>query len=309
MQVIRSVGEMKSFVREARRAGKTLALIPTMGALHQGHLSLVRRAKHQCDATVVSIFLNPTQFGPSEDLESYPRDLDKDLETLNPFNVSAAFVPSTEEIYPAGFGTMVDPGTIAHRLEGASRPDHFRGVTTVVLKLFNIVRPDLAYFGQKDFQQTVVIRNMVRDFNLDVRLVLSPIIRDADGVALSSRNGYLNADQRIAARLLNRSLERARELVWGGEISTGRVRSEMRRLLESDSRLSLDYLDVVDSSFLNPVDHIVAGCVGLVAAKVGSTRLIDNTIFGPFGASDEDLLEMSAAYHNSPSIAKELACI
>jgi pantoate--beta-alanine ligase len=297
MQVIRSVGEMKSFVGEARRAGKTLALVPTMGGLHEGHLSLVRKAKHQCDATVVSIFVNPSQFGPSEDFERYPRNLEKDIEALKPFNVSAAFVPPTEEMYPAGFGTSVDPGAISHRLEGASRPVHFRGVATVVLKLFNIVTPDLAYFGQKDFQQTVVIRDMVRDFNLDVRLVLCPIVRDADGVAVSSRNVFLNAEQRATARLLNRSLERARKLVWGGEVHAERVVGEMRPLLESDSSLRLDYIDVVDSASLNSLDRIGAGSVALVAAKVGSTRLIDNTIFGPFGASEEDLLDLAQANH------------
>jgi pantoate--beta-alanine ligase len=297
MQVIRSVEEMKSFVAEAPRAGKSLGLVPTMGALHSGHLSLVRKAKNQCDATVVSIFVNPTQFGPSEDLERYPRNLEKDLETLRPFNVSATFVPSVKEMYPAGFATTVDPGVIGRQLEGASRPDHFRGVATVVLKLFNIVMPDRAYFGQKDFQQTVVIRDLVKDFNLGVRLVLCPIVRDTDGVAISSRNIYLTAEERVAARALNRSLEKARELVWGGEVLAHRVMGEMRRLLGSDSRVGVDYLDIVDPGFLNSVERIGAGCVALVAAKIGATRLIDNTILGPFGASEEDLLQISQANH------------
>jgi pantoate--beta-alanine ligase len=297
MQVIRSVGEMTSFASEARRAGKSLALVPTMGALHGGHLSLVGKAKDQCDATVVSIFVNPAQFGPSEDFERYPRNLEKDLEILEPFNISTAFIPPIEEMYPAGFATTVDPGPIARRLEGASRPDHFRGVATIVLKLFHIVMPDLAYFGQKDFQQTVVIRDLLRDFNLGVRLVLCPTVRDADGVAISSRNFYLSAEQREAARLLNRSLQRARELVWNGELSPERVRAEVRRLLESDSRVGLDYVEIVDPDSLNSVDRIGAGCVVLVAAKVGSTRLIDNTILGPSGASEEDLLKILQTNH------------
>ncbi|HTV54164.1 MAG TPA: pantoate--beta-alanine ligase [Terriglobia bacterium] len=297
MQVIRSVEEMKSFVGETRRAAKSLALVPTMGALHNGHLSLVRKAKNQCDTTVVSIFVNPTQFGPSEDLERYPRNLEKDVKALMPFNVSAAFVPSVEEMYPVGFATTVDPGAIGRRLEGASRPDHFRGVATVVLKLFNIVMPDRAYFGQKDFQQTVVISGLVKDFNLGVRMVLCPIVRDGDGVAVSSRNIYLAAEERVAARALNRSLEKARKLVWGGEILTHRVMGEMRRLLGSDSRVGLDYLEIVDPGSLNSVERITAGCLALVAVKIGSTRLIDNTILGPFGASEEDLLRISRANH------------
>jgi pantoate--beta-alanine ligase len=303
MQVIRSVEEMTSFVSKARRAGKSLALIPTMGALHGGHLSLVGKAKNQCDATVVSIFVNPAQFGPSEDFGRYPQNLEKDLETLKPFNVTAAFVPSIAQMYPVGFAITVDPGAIGRQLEGASRPNHFRGVATVVLKLFNIVTPDLAYFGQKDFQQTVVIRDLVRDFNLGVRLVLCPIVRDVDGLAVSSRNVYLNAEERVAARVLNRSLERARELVWGGKLGAEQVRGEMRCLLESDSRVRLDYVEIVDPDSLNSVDRIGAGHVALVAAKIGSTRLIDNTILGPFGASEEDLLNILQANHSQVSLS------
>jgi pantoate--beta-alanine ligase len=295
MQVIHSVGEMKNFAREARKAGKTLALIPTMGALHEGHLSLVRRAEHQCDVMVISIFVNPTQFGPAEDFDRYPRNFDKDLETLRSSHLSAAFVPAVEEMYPAGFATTVDPGGIGSRLEGQSRPGHFRGVATVVLKLFNILTPDIAYFGQKDFQQTVVIRHLVRDFSLDVRLVICPTIRDADGVAVSSRNAYLSAEERKAARLLSQSLKTARELVWRGEIHSERVLGEMRRLLESDPRVRLDYLAIVDGDSLDTVDRIASGCVALIAAKIGSTRLIDNTVLGPFDLTEEQLLELAQA--------------
>jgi pantoate--beta-alanine ligase len=293
MQVIRSIEQMKDFVRQARSAGKTLGLVPTMGALHQGHLSLIRKAKRQCGATVVSIFLNPTQFGPSEDLNRYPKNLEQDIEMLRPFNVSAAFTPTLAEMYPAGSSTTVDPGLVAARLEGLSRPQHFRGVATVVLKLFNIVTPDVAYFGQKDFQQAAMVRQLVRDFNLDVRLVTCPIVRDADGVAVSSRNVYLQPEEREAAKLLSLSLKRARELVWGGEVRAEIVIGEMRRLLESDPQVRLDYTAIVDRDSLNPVERITIGSVALVAANIGSARLIDNTIFGPLDATEEQLLEMS----------------
>lgn len=297
MQVIHSIREMKAFARESRAAGRALALVPTMGALHEGHTSLVRKARQQCNSTVVSIFLNPTQFSPGEDLDRYPRNLDNDLQILRSLSVSAAFVPDLEEIYPPGFEATVDPGPVSTRLEGLSRPQHFRGVATIVLKLFNIVGPDMAYFGQKDFQQTVVIRQLIRDFNLDVRLVVCPTVRDPDGVAISSRNAYLSPQERQPAQLLNRSLKRVRELAWRGETSAGELVREMRQVLESDPRVALDYVMIVDGNFLNPVDRACAGCVALVAARIGSTRLIDNTIFGPFEATEEQLLEIGGQSH------------
>jgi pantoate--beta-alanine ligase len=299
MQVIHSVAEMKSFVREARKAGDSLALIPTMGALHEGHLSLIHRAQHQCGATVVSIFVNPTQFGPSEDFDRYPRHLERDLDALRSAQVGGVFIPTVEEIYPASFTTTVDPGAIACQLEGVSRPGHFRGVATVVLKLFNIVTPDRAYFGQKDFQQFVVIRHLVRDLNLEVSLVVCPTVRDADGVALSSRNAYLRAEERESARLLSRSLKRAQELVRRGELNRERVISEMRRVLESDSRVRLDYVAIVDADLLNSVDRIATGNVALVAAQVGATRLIDNAILSPFDIPEDQLLAMSLSEGNA----------
>jgi|SRR5579875_95268 pantoate--beta-alanine ligase len=292
MQLITSIHDMKVLSRQIRDAGKTLGLVPTMGALHEGHFSLIRRAKSQCDATVVSIFVNPTQFGPSEDFDRYPRDPERDVELLRPFKLDAVFTPSVEEMYPQGFGTFVEPGPLATRWEGASRPGHFRGVTTVVLKLFHVVSPDFAYFGQKDFQQAMVILRLVRDLNLDVRLVLCPIIRDSDGVAISSRNVYLSAEERQSARLLNKSLRRAQELVWGGETRAECVQAEIKRILQADPKVSVDYVAVVDSASLNPVDRISQGCVGLIAARVGSTRLIDNVIFGSREASQEELLQV-----------------
>jgi pantoate--beta-alanine ligase len=293
MQVIHSVAEMRAFVGDGRRRGATLGFVPTMGALHQGHLSLIRRARQECDATVVSIFLNPAQFGPSEDLARYPQNLASDLELLRSPQVDAVFVPTVNEIYPAGFAMMVDPGPAAHCLEGLARPSHFRGVATVVLKLFNIVSPGVAYFGQKDFQQTVVLRQLIRDFNMDVRLVICPIVRDADGVAVSSRNIYLQPAERKSATLLNRSLTRAKEMFWGGETDAQTVIHEMEHLLGSDSQVRVDYVAIVDRESLNPAEHITAGAVALVAARVGSARVIDNAIFGPSGATEEQLLDLA----------------
>ena len=198
-RLITSVPELQSYLRELRTRGRSLGLIPTMGALHEGHQSLIRRAKQQCDAVVVSIFVNPIQFGSSEDLAHYPRDLQKDATTLHDLNVDVIFAPEPEDIYPAGFDTFVEPGKLSKPLEGSYRPGHFRGVTTIVLKLFNLVQPEIAYFGQKDFQQVQVIRRLVEDLNLNVRLVICPIVREADGLALSSRNALLSPEARQAA--------------------------------------------------------------------------------------------------------------
>ncbi len=303
MQLIQSAGEMKVFSRRVRREGRTLGLAPTMGALHKGHLSLVRRAQQQCDATAVSIFVNPAQFGPSEDFARYPRSLENDLEILRPLNVDVCFAPAVEEMYPAGFSSAVDPGEVALRLEGASRPGHFRGVATVVLQLLNIVCPDVAYFGQKDFQQAVIIRRVVEDLHLDARIAVCPIVRDADGVALSSRNEYLSSAERETARLLSRGLRRAQELVWSGETHARHVLEEMRRVLGSDSHLQVDYVSVVSAHSLQEVERVSKGDVALVAARVGGVRLIDNTILGPEGACDEELLDLAFRSAAPPGLA------
>lgn len=289
MQVIKSINAMRTFVRHARVEVKTLGLVPTMGSLHEGHLSLVRRSKSQCDATVVSIFVNPPQFGPAEDLDRYPRDLAKDIEIIRPFKVDAVFAPEAEELYPDGFSTWVEPGPVAGILEGAARPGHFRGVATIVLKLLNIVDPDLAFFGQKDLQQTVVIRQMVNDFNLRARIVVCPIVRDADGVALSSRNAYLSATERKAARVLSRSLDRAKHLVWDGEENPARVIEAMNEVFAAEPEASLDSIALVNPATLQGVDRIVAGTAAVVAARVGATRLIDNALLGPPDATEEQL--------------------
>ncbi len=228
MRLITSIAEMQTFGRQTRAAGKSLGLVPTMGALHEGHLSLVRQARRQCDVVVVSIFVNPTQFGPAEDISRYPRNLDQDLEELRPFRVEAVFAPAASEMYPEGFETFLTPGETAAPLEGASRPGHFRGVVTVVLKLLNIVRPDIAYFGQKDFQQALIIRRLVEDLNLETRLVICPIVREADGLARSSRNAYLSSEDRQAATVLSCALRRAEQMAQAGETATAGLLEEMR---------------------------------------------------------------------------------
>jgi pantoate--beta-alanine ligase len=293
MRLITSIADMQAFARQARAAGKSVALVPTMGALHDGHLSLVRQARRQCDVVVVSIFVNPQQFGQGEDFDRYPRNLDKDLELLGLYKVDAAFAPSTTAMYPEGFQTFVEPGEIAASLEGTARPGHFRGVATVVLKLFNIVRPDVAYFGQKDFQQALLVRRLIEDLNLDMRLVICPTVREPDGLALSSRNAYLSLEERAAALVLYRSLRHAEELVHTGETEAGKLLEEMRKVFAVERQAKLDYVAIVDPATLRPVARVSTGCVALVAARIGTTRLIDNLIFGPPGTSPETLLQLA----------------
>ncbi len=293
MRIVTSVAEMKAFSRQAHATQQMLGLVPTMGALHEGHLSLVRQAKSRCDMVVVSIFLNPTQFGSEDDLSRYPRNLEKDIELLGPLEVNAAFAPAAAEMYPQGFETFVEPGATAASLEGAFRPGHFRGVATVVLKLFNIVQPDVAYFGQKDFQQALVIRRLVEDLNLGVRLVVCPIVREPDGLAKSSRNAYLSAEGRQLALVLHRSLRRAEKLFWTGEIDTRTILEEMRNVFAAEPRAQLEYAALVEPTRLQPVERATAGCVALVAARVEAARLIDNLILGPPGASSEGLLQLA----------------
>jgi pantoate--beta-alanine ligase len=293
MRLITSIAEMQIYGRQTRAAGKSLGLVPTMGALHEGHLSLVRQARRQCDVVVVSIFVNPTQFGPAEDISRYPRNLDQDLETLRPYRVEAVFAPTAGEMYPEGFETFIAPGETAAPLDGASRPGHFRGVATVVLKLLNIVRPDIAYFGQKDFQQALTIRRLVEDLNVETRLVICPIVREADGLAWSSRNAYLSGEDRQAATVLSRSLRRAEQMAQGGETEAAVLLEEMRRVFDAEPRAQLDYAAIVDPVKLQPVERVASGCVALVAARVGPARLIDNLILGPPGTSPEMLLQLA----------------
>jgi pantoate--beta-alanine ligase len=244
---------------------------------------------------VVSIFVNPTQFGPREDFARYPRSPEMDLELLTSLEVDGVFAPSSTEIYPAGFATFLDPGHIATVFEGAQRPGHFRGVATVVLKLLNIVRPDVALFGQKDFQQVVVIRRLVEDLNLPVRIVVCPIVRETDGLAKSSRNVYLNAEERKAALVLFRSLRRAEEMDQAGEGDARKLLEEMRETFDAEPRVQLDYAAIVNPATLESVAKVIPGSVALVAARLGSVRLIDNLIFGPSGSTPEFCLQLALA--------------
>jgi pantoate--beta-alanine ligase len=288
-----TISEMKAFTAETSPRAKSLGLVPTMGALHEGHLSLIRRAKEECDVIVVSIFVNPTQFGPGEDFAHYPRSPEKDLEILRSLDVDAVFAPSSEEIYPAGFATFLDPGHLATVFEGAIRPGHFRGVATVVLKLINIVGPDIALFGQKDFQQVVVIRRLVEDLDLPVRIAVCPIIREPDGLAKSSRNVYLGEEDRMAALVLSRSLKRAEEMAQAGESDAQKLLEEMRKTFDAQPRVQLDYAAIVNPATLEPVARVNPGSVALVAGRLGAIHLIDNLIFGPQGSTPELKLQFA----------------
>jgi pantoate--beta-alanine ligase len=268
-------------VADARRAGKRIGVVPTMGALHAGHLSLVEACCRECGFTVVTIFVNPTQFGPGEDFQRYPRTMDRDLELLAAYPVDLVFAPELETMYPPGSATVVDVGPIAAVWEGAHRPGHFQGVATVVLKLLNLVTPDVACFGQKDFQQTLVVRQMVRDLDIPVEIRVCPTVREPDGLAMSSRNAYLSPAQRQQALVLTRSLRLAEELVAGGERQADEILRHMRELLSTEPEVAVQYVTIADPQTLKPVDQIGAGAVALIAARVGATRLIDNVLLTP----------------------------
>ena len=280
MHIISSAAEMTAFSRAEQRAGHRVGFVPTMGALHEGHLSLVRAARAQCDAVVVSIFVNPTQFGPNEDLAKYPRSFEQDKAMLESGGVSAIFYPSVEEMYPAGVTTWVAVEGLSERLDGRSRPGHFRGVSTVVSKLFNIVQPQFAFFGQKDAAQVAVIRKMVRDLNFDVQIVICPIVREQDGLAMSSRNAYLSAQERKQALVLSRSLEEVRRLQEQGENCAETLIAAGKRVMADEAAVKIDYFEVVDPDTLEPVRDVAKGALVAVAAYVGTTRLIDNLLIG-----------------------------
>jgi pantoate--beta-alanine ligase len=276
MQIVESVAAFRRLRSAWDDQRLTVSLVPTMGALHAGHLSLLGPAR-EADRVVVSIFVNPTQFGPHEDLQRYPRPLEQDLSLLTARGVDAVFLPSASEIYPEGYRTFVTVDDLSSRLCGVSRPGHFRGVATVVLKLFNIVRPHRAVFGQKDAQQTIILRRMVHDLDLDVELIVQPIVREADGLALSSRNQYLSADERKAATVLFRSLEFARQASLQGESRTSVLLRGIRELIASEPLARLDYAEIVSPDDLSPLDEITTHALLALAVFIGSTRLIDNT--------------------------------
>ena len=278
MKICRTIDEMRSASCAARRDQGRLGFVPTMGALHAGHISLVRAARRQCDAVAVSIFVNPTQFGPKEDFSKYPRTFDSDCGMLEAEGVDILFAPSTEEMYSPGATTFVTVEGLSEKLCGRSRPGHFRGVTTVVSKLFNIVEPDLAFFGQKDAAQAVIIQRMVRDLNIDVEIVVCPIVREPDGLALSSRNAYLDPQQRKQATVLDRSLMRVRALADHGERDSARLIAAALDVFKEEPEVRLDYFEIVDRETLDPVANTSKGALVAVAAFVGTTRLIDNIV-------------------------------
>ena len=277
MRLLRSVAEMASARAEAERP---LGLVPTMGALHEGHLSLVRRARIENSSVVVTIFVNPTQFAPNEDLAAYPRDPDRDLSLLDSEGVDAVFMPPSEEVYPAGFDTWISVERTSAPLEGEARPGHFRGVATVVCKLFNIVRPDRAYFGQKDAQQLQVIRRLNADLNLDVEVTAMPTIREADGLAMSSRNAYLSPEQRRAAPVLYAALQAAQDLHADGVRQAAAVREAMQRVLAAEPLAQPEYVSVADPDTLAELDQIDGHALVSLAVRIGATRLIDNVVLG-----------------------------
>ena len=278
MKQLETVTSMKAACRQVTRSGKTLGFVPTMGALHEGHLSLVLASTSRCDVTAVSIFVNPLQFGPTEDLAKYPRTMERDTAMLEAAGVDLLFFPSVEEMYPAGATTRVHVAELSEKLDGASRPGHFLGVATVVNKLFEIVRPDSAFFGQKDAAQVAVLRKMVRDLDMDVEVVVCPIVREKDGLAMSSRNAYLTPEQRQQALVLHRSLLRVQAAVDRGERDASRLRKIGEEAMAEEAAARLDYFAIVDPERLDPVRDVSRGALVAVAAYVGTTRLIDNIL-------------------------------
>ena len=279
MRILETIKETRTACRTARSRGR-LGLVPTMGALHEGHLSLVRAAKEQSDVVAVSLFVNPTQFGPNEDLSKYPRTFERDRELLEKEGVDFLFAPSVAEMYPKEATTFVTVEGLSEKLDGKSRPGHFRGVTTVVSKLFHIVEPDLAFFGQKDAAQVAVIRRMVRDLDFPVEIVVCPIVRAPDGLALSSRNVYLDAAQRKSALALSRSLQKVRQEFDRGQREASRLIQAGKEIFAGEASVRLDYFEIVDPDTLDPVAQIERPALVAVAAFVGSTRLIDNLVIG-----------------------------
>jgi pantoate--beta-alanine ligase len=279
MLVFNEIKEMQSWCLEFKRQGRKIGLVPTMGYLHEGHLSLVKEAGRQCDIVVVSIFVNPTQFGPYEDFDSYPRDIESARQKLAQEKVDAIFAPSAREMYHEGYNSWVElKGEITSKLCGASREGHFRGVTTVVGKLFNICQPDKAFFGQKDAQQAMIIEKMVQELNFPLAIVRVPIVREADGLALSSRNVYLDGEQRRQALVLSRSLQKARQLAENGEHNVARLKQEIRKMIEAAPQARIDYVEIYAADDLGDVEEINGRVLIALAVKFGNTRLIDNLI-------------------------------
>lgn len=281
MEVIGSPREMQEKALALKREGKTISLVPTMGYLHEGHLSLVRAARAAADVLVVTIFVNPAQFGPSEDLDRYPRDLEGDLKLCEGEAVDIVFTPSAEDMYPEGYSTYVEENRLSRGLCGASRPGHFRGVATVVAKLFNIIQPDVAFFGRKDYQQWRVIARMAKDLDLPVRIEVRPIVREKDGLAMSSRNKHLGPEERKQARCLYRALLKAEEMVGRGERGAEKIRGEMEEMIGGEPSARIDYVAILDGETLEPVARVRDNTLIALAVFIGRTRLIDNLVVNP----------------------------
>jgi len=281
---------MKEQARQARAENRVIGLVPTMGALHEGHTSLIQHARQECSPVIASIFVNPKQFGPKEDFAKYPRAVEADSEKLSAAGVDALFLPEAAEIYPPGFSTYVSVEGLGDKLEGRSRPGHFRGVATVVLKLLEIVQPHYAYFGRKDAQQVRIIAQMARDLNLDAEIVTCPIVREADGLALSSRNAYLNPAERKAATVLHRALEAARNELAAGVRDALHLQTIMRRVIETEPMATIDYAEIVATDTFEPVMRVARPCYALLAVFLGKTRLIDNLFIEPAAHGADELL-------------------
>jgi pantoate--beta-alanine ligase len=281
---------MKEYARGARSEGCVIGLVPTMGALHEGHAALVKRARQECSRVVASVFVNPKQFGPTEDYKKYPRDLEKDAKALGDVGVDVLFAPDVADVYPDGFRTYVNVEGISERLEGRSRPGHFRGVSTVVLKLFEIVQPHFAYFGRKDAQQVRIISEMTRDLNLDAEIVVCPIVREADGLALSSRNAYLSAMERKAATVLHQALLTARDELLAGVRDTMQLQAAMRQIIEAEPLAAIDYAEIVSADTFEPVVRVARPSYAVLAVRIGKTRLIDNLLIEPLAQGSEEFV-------------------
>jgi len=279
MQIVSNIREMCSISEGVRKAGKTIVLVPTMGYFHEGHLSLMREGRRRGDVLVISLFVNPTQFGEGEDYKIYPRDFSRDKSMVEGIGIDILFVPTVKEMYPEGYQTFVEVERVTRPMEGQFRPTHFRGVTTVVAKLFNIVKPHIAIFGEKDFQQLVVIRRMVEDLNMGIEIIGIPILREGDGLAMSSRNTYLTFEQRKAALSLNRSLKKASELFRSGERNPRRIIDAVREVIECAKGVTIEYVEIRDAKTMEEIEIIEDQAVIALAMKVGKVRLIDNFVF------------------------------
>ena len=278
LKLAHTIKEAREEISRARCEDKVIGFVPTMGALHEGHLTLVRRAREQCDYVCISIFVNPAQFGPNEDLNKYPRTLESDIEKCKEAGVDLIFVPSPAEMYPEGFNSWVKVKGLTEVLEGQIRPGHFRGVTTVCAKLFNIIDPDFAFFGTKDYQQLKVIEKMVRDLNMRLKIVSVETVRESDGLAMSSRNAYLSSDERHAALILSKSLQMAKEAFSSGERNAETIQELVENFIKAEQSANIDYIAVVDAETLISIDKIIKPAVVLLAVRIGKTRLIDNTL-------------------------------